>query len=90
MVVIGLPATAASRVDARARRLAVDEHRARAALPFAAAVLAAGQVEVVAQDREQAVARLAVDLVRPAVDAQAVSRHEAMVTLSARGDAFHR
>ena len=35
------------------RRLAVEQHRAGAALPLAAAVLGAGQVEAVAQDREE-------------------------------------
>ena len=70
MVVIGLPADGAETRDARARGLAVDEHRAGAAVPLAAAELAAGQFEIVAEHREQAVARVALDAVGLAVDAQ--------------------
>jgi IS5 family transposase len=54
---------------ARARAHAVEQHRARAALPFAAAIAAAGQAEVVAQDRQEVVARLGVNLPILPVDA---------------------
>ena len=56
--------------DAGAQRRAVDQHRTRAAVPFAAAELAASQIEVVAEDREQAVARVGADPMGPAVDTQ--------------------
>ena len=65
IVVIAFAPTAADARDARARAGAVEQHRAGAALPFAAAVAAAGQAEVVAEDRQQAVARLGVNLAVP-------------------------
>ena len=49
---------------ARLHRLAIDEHRARAAVTFTAAVLGAGQVEVVPQHREQRLRRRDVYLMR--------------------------
>ena len=55
------------RHEARAHRLAVDEHRARAALAFAAAFLRAGEAALLAQHVEQPRHRMRVE--RPAVDA---------------------
>src|SRR6185503_15545096 len=57
--------------DARVDRLAVDEHRARAALALAAALLAAGEPEVVAQDVEQPPQRRDAQRVLDAVDDEA-------------------
>ena len=54
IVVIVLPAASATGRPARPRRPAVQEHRARPALPLAAAVLGARQPEPVAEDREEA------------------------------------
>jgi hypothetical protein len=51
-------------------RLAVDEHRAGAADALAAARLRTGDVEVVAQDLEEASVRVARDLPRDPVDDQ--------------------
>ncbi len=53
MVVIGFLADGAHRQHARAHRLAVEVHRAGAALRDAAAELGAGQADDVAQDPEQ-------------------------------------
>ena len=50
-----------ARVDADA----IDEHRARAALPDEAALLGAGEPEVVAQDIEERVVRRDVDASAP-------------------------
>src|SRR5262245_66357445 len=47
--------------DAGTCCLAVDEHGACAALTFAAAVFAAGQVEIVTQDAQQASITVGVD-----------------------------
>src|SRR5262249_37826767 len=44
--------------DAGTRRLSVDQHRARSALAFAASVFAARQVQIFAQNREEASARV--------------------------------
>ena len=55
--------------------LILDEHGACATMTFAAAVLAAGQAEIIAKDREQTVVRIALDLMRSAVDAQREARH---------------
>src|SRR6266571_7523600 len=52
----------ADRGDARARRCAVDEHGAGAALALAAAVLASREVEIVAQNTEQASLRVRIGL----------------------------
>src|SRR5262249_24011839 len=61
---------------ARADRLAVDEHGAGAAPPLAAAVLGPGQIEVVAQDAQQAPVGLRVDAAPGSVDPQlADNRH---------------
>src|SRR6266404_3246831 len=58
-----LPASGgAERGDARPRRCAVDEHGAGAALALAAAVLASGEIEIVAQNAEQASLRVRVGL----------------------------
>ena len=46
------------RHEARVHRLAVDEHRARAALAFAASFLGAGQPAVLAQHVEQTLHRM--------------------------------
>ena len=70
IVVIALPATAPTRVEAGAGRLAVDQHGAGAAPALAAAVLGAGQVQVVAQDAQQAAVGIGVDAVGLAVDVQ--------------------
>jgi hypothetical protein len=40
--------------DARTRRDAVDQHRASSTLAFAATILAAGQIQIISQDTEQA------------------------------------
>ena len=58
MVVIWPLAAADDRRHARAHRLAVDQHRAGAALREPAAELRAVQLEVVAQDVEQRGVRL--------------------------------
>ena len=52
------------------RRPSIQEDRARTALPLAAAVLGAGQVEVVAQDAEQTSLRVGLDAVSGAVDGE--------------------
>ena len=75
-----LRADAADARDARARACAVEQHGAGAALPFAAAEAAAGQAEIVAEDRQQAVARLGVNLAVLAIDAQNVTSHERILT----------
>ena len=47
--------------DARALRFSVDQDRAGAALAFAAAVLASGQIEMLAQHGQQAGLRIGVN-----------------------------
>ena len=61
-MVIGL-ARGLGRAGVRQERTALpsSEHRAGPALALAAAVLGAGQVQPVAQDREQALVRVGVD-----------------------------
>jgi hypothetical protein len=54
--------------DARMSRISVNQHRARAALTFAAAILAAGQIELIAQNAQQGSVRRGVNLVGFAVD----------------------
>src|SRR4029079_11305298 len=61
--------------DAGAGAGAVEQPRAGTALPFAAAVAASGQAEIVAEDGEEAVARLGVNLAILAIDAQDISSH---------------
>ena len=56
--------------EARAHELAVEQHRARAALALLARVLRAGQLEALAQRIEQALARPDVGLEPLAVDSQ--------------------
>ena len=51
----------ARRDEARVDDLAVEHHRARAALAFAAALLRAGEPQVLAQHVEQALPRRALD-----------------------------
>ena len=68
--------------DAGARAGAVEQHGAGAALPFAAAEAAAGQAEVVAQDRQQAVARLGINL---AISPLTRSTYRAMPRILAPG-----
>ncbi len=75
MVVIALPASAPQARDARARHLIVDEDRAGAAITFAAAELRAGEIHLVSQHRQQAVARLTFDLVDTAVHPESIGRH---------------
>ena len=70
MVVICLPATVADSGDAGPHGLAVDQHGAGAAAALAAAVLAAGQVQVVAQDAEQASFRVRFEALFEPVDMQ--------------------
>ena len=53
---------------ARARRLAIDQDGAGAALAFAAAVLAAGQIEIVAQHAEQRALGVRLDRHGAAID----------------------
>src|ERR1700733_4308537 len=53
--------------DARVPRISVDKDRARAALPFAAAIFAARQVELIAQNAQQGSVRRGINLVRSAV-----------------------
>ena len=65
----------ADRHEARVDDRAVDEDRARAALPFPAALLRAGQPEILAQDVEQAPHPGRVDLDRLAVDGERARRH---------------
>src|ERR1044071_1277829 len=59
--------------DARAHWLALDEHRARAAFRFAAAVLCSGQVQLIAQDVEQR--RLRIDVNAQLLSVHVQSRH---------------
>ena len=69
---------------ARANRVAVDVHHARAALSEPAAELGAGEAEVVAQDVEQRRVGRGGDVVRRAVDDQAgrdARRHKACPVL---------
>ena len=74
--------------EAREHRLAVDEHGAGAALAELAAVLGAGQPEVLAQDLEQRLVRRERDLDRLAVHAEpevdAFERSAALDFLRAR------
>ncbi len=56
--------------EARAHELAVEEHRARAALALLARVLRAGKLEPVAQRRQEALAGPDLGLARLAVDGQ--------------------
>src|SRR5262249_44882263 len=58
---------------------AVDQHGARTALAFAAAELAAGEIELVPEDRKEAVFRRALDLVGDAIDAQGELRHTSIL-----------
>ena len=62
---------------AGADRVPVDEHGTRAALPFAAPETASGQTEIVAEDEEQAVTRLGVNLMLTTVHVKQISSHEA-------------
>ena len=61
--------------DARPGRLAVDEDGAGAALALAASEFAAGEIELVAQDGQEAVVGLALHLVRASVDPEHESSH---------------
>ena len=70
MVVISRAATAPSLVMHDRAGCAVDQHRAGAATALAAAVLGAGQAEVVAQHAEQRPIAIGVDADRLAVDPQ--------------------
>src|ERR1700686_4619478 len=72
-----LAARPTSLSDAGTRRLAIQQHGARAALPLAAAVLAAGQVEIIAQHAKQT--RCRID----------VQRHLLSVNIE-RGDSGHK
>jgi hypothetical protein len=60
----------AQRRDARPRRRPVDQHRAGPALALAAAVLAPGQIEIVAQNAEQTAIGLPIDLPASAINDQ--------------------
>ena len=69
------PGDLADRDEARIDRRAVHQHRAGAALPFPAALLRAGQREILAEHVEQAAHARDVDLGGRAVDREAVGRH---------------
>src|SRR5262249_11797105 len=71
--------------QARDDRLAVDQHGARAALAFAAALLRAGEPEVLAQHVEQALERVDVEHARLAVHDELHAR--APFDWARRGDA---
>src|SRR5262249_47539778 len=58
----------AKRCDARAGRLAVDEHSARAAASLAASILAAGEIELVAEDAQEAAFGIGLDAAFCSVD----------------------
>ena len=75
MVVIFAPAARGDGHIAGARGRAVDQHGAGAALAFAAAVLGAGEIEAIAQDREKIFFLGSGDLETRAVDVQNVVRH---------------
>src|SRR5438552_4139962 len=62
--------TVASRGDARAGRLAVNQNGAGAATPLAAAVLAAREIEVIAKHTQQAPPFLGLKPTLAAVDVQ--------------------
>ena len=68
--------------DAGAGRLAVEQHRAGAAAAFPAAVLAAGQVEVVAQDAEQRALRVGVQGTPRAVDVEFLDGRHGLTPLT--------
>src|SRR5271169_5871901 len=55
-----LPGGPGNRCEARAHRLAIQQNSAGAALPFSTTVFRAGQIEVVAQNAEQASLRTGV------------------------------
>ena len=57
IVVMALPSTVLTGATQDADSLAVDQHRARAALAFAAAVFRAGQVQFGPQDRQERLRR---------------------------------
>ena len=63
---VGLDREDEARIDAHV----IEQHGARAALADEAALLRAGQPEVVAQDLEERVVRLDLDAARAAVDGQ--------------------
>ena len=63
------------RRDAGARRLAVDDHRACAALGKAASELRPAQLQVVAEHVEQRSGRIDVHRVHPAVDDEGDDAH---------------
>src|SRR5207253_3118512 len=65
-----LRADGAARREARTHGHAVDEHGARAALAFAAAVFGAGEREVVAQHAEERTRRIGIARARGAVDVE--------------------
>ena len=70
MVVISAGGNGVELGDAGADRRAVDQHRAGAAAALAAAVLGAGQAEVVAEHAQQVPLAIGFDLDRLAVDPQ--------------------
>src|SRR6185369_14186978 len=63
-----LPGCNANSCHARARGYAVDEHRASSALAFPATVLAAGEIEIISQDTEQAAIGAGIDSKSASVD----------------------
>ena len=73
--------------ETRADELAVEEHGARAALALLAGVLRAGELEAVAQRREQALARPGVGLAPLAVDGERRPSCEAPLERARREDA---
>src|SRR5438270_3200488 len=64
--------------QARQHRLAIEEHRARAALSEFAAVLGACEIQILAQDLEQRLVRIERDLGRLAVDGERYLRLHAV------------
>ena len=61
--------------DAGTLRFAVDEHGAGAALSFAASVLTPGEIEMLAQDRQETGLRIDIDGITSSVDGEAGGRH---------------
>ena len=74
MVVIFLPPTALDRHRAGAHRDAVDMHGAGAALRDAAAVLGAGQADLLAHHPQQRRVRLDIDVEGFAIDGEVYHR----------------
>ena len=83
IVVTSRSPTVCDERDAGVDRHAVEEHRAGAAVPFAAGDLRPGQADVVAQGLRQRPPDRQLELVRVAVDAE-LKRHSVTARMSAR------